>query len=489
MAYQRTYGGGGGQPWGDAYTVQTPEIDQARNMLWEASQRRQAMQFQQMNQMDTLMNREFMRVRGADAPDIYDSYNQYKALRKQMLFDPDMRDPKKFAEVQQQANQALADTYQKIDDSAQMKQQLAGYGTAFRTKPNLFSLDAGKMYTEAMGTPTSQLSKSKWGDLGDLNTYRFVDNVDFNKLDKTAQGTPGIRFTESNVSPTDPLSNINQGYKYGNNPQQYKESFYRQLAALPNGEHAAANAMEHFTPEMIQQINQAYYADNPQKWNRTTGQDKPMHVEPDNPNDAAEQYASLATKIHWLQSEASQEKPQTVPNRAAIKTNQQNFQDKELTKRLGWQQHMANVRQGQWEDRQNIRNDQSLKDERSKNDFVNQNFSDEYNAAKQGQADNINGQNVYQVETGPTVKTALAKQDATGHKVLPDNVYVTDDGKKYIGVFTDAKGNVVTTSEESTDNLKPAYRKYVFGTQKKATQPTAPPSNGLKEVPGLFPNK
>jgi hypothetical protein len=326
-------------PEGDAFLVQTPEINQTRNMLWQQQMLRQRMQMQQNNQQEEEMARNLSNVRGVDAPEIMQGYSDYKRLRQQALFDPSVRhDANKFNDINNQATQALGDVYSKIDDSKRLKQMNQDLLITQRTHPGTVAPDLGQRLTDFNNTP---LSKIKGSQFENPDYYMYKDTVNFDKLYTTAAGNDKLHtYAPMETTAKDKLTNTETTYQYGNNPKQVKESIMSQLAATPNGEQSAANLMENTPQSKIDWVNAQYAAENKDKWRRTTGQEQPMDVEPVG-GTKAEQAASYLAKLHWLNS-GPQGTSKDVPNKEAITSDKQSFSEQQQQERF---QHSDNSQQ------------------------------------------------------------------------------------------------------------------------------------------------
>lgn len=492
---------GQGQPFGDIFSTDTPQIQHVQDQMWQSQQQRMLWQQREDASMNQIMDREFAKVRSVDVPDVMNSYNQYKNLKKQQLFNPSVQNnPQAYNEIQQQASQALADTFSKIDQSTQVNQMARDLQLTRRTHPDIFSDDFGTKFKTMMSTAAPKLDQTQNGgeDLSNPDTYRYKGQIDFGKLDKTAYDTEEPRSQpETAPNPNDPLSNTVTTYKYGNNPLQYKSAITMALAKLPTGEREASAALSHFTPEQIDEVNRQYYADNPQKWMRTTGQSSPMNVEPSNPNSAADQYTSLITKLRWLNSNPSVANQRDVPNRAVVTATKSAEQEKLQSIRNKQQVLMEGYRQNDAVSRIELRRGFQLQDEAGKDQMVDDNFNDEINKAMAQVPQSIptaSGQPLtfYPVQTSPVVEKPFAATDDKGHKMVPDQMGVTPDGKNYVGVYV-KNGMVddVNTKSIPIENLKPIYRKDLLGQPRHAVptnaNPNPKPGKGVFGAGGLNP--
>src|SRR5882757_393820 len=109
MPYNQSPSGGA---YGDAFIVSTPHFDQARQQLMQEQMQRRMYQQKDATQVDNQLAKQFSRIRSVDTPEVFGAYNQYKNLKKQLLFDPKVKNnPQAYNDIQQQANEALATTF------------------------------------------------------------------------------------------------------------------------------------------------------------------------------------------------------------------------------------------------------------------------------------------------------------------------------------------------------------------------------------------
>jgi len=309
--------------FGDIFLVGTPSLDRTAALLYQEQRQRQAKAQQENAVADAQMQKEFANVRAKDVPDVVDSWNKYKGLKKQLLFDKTLQqDPKKYAQIQQQANEALADTHSTINGSKEYKDILKGLNQAHSTHPDNFTDNYGELISAAQDTPLKQLKSHKLGDLSNMDTYMYKGpDQDFSKIFTAAAGQP--KQVYSAEAPIDQMGLQTKitPYLFGNSPKQYAETV---LAGL--GTHKASKAASylwnHVTQQERDKINQDFAAIPKEKWQKAgipDAQDLPTNTG----NDAVD-FANFQAKKYFLANEPKEGIPQYKTNEAkkfAMETN------------------------------------------------------------------------------------------------------------------------------------------------------------------------
>lgn len=475
-------------PFGNAFIAATPEIDKAEDQIWQAQQMRRAWQMREAMTQGNQISREFSKIRGADVPLVTGLYQKSKALKQQLLFNPSIQnDPDKFAQVSAASDQALSDVYSAIDKSVAMKQQLQSMDMARRNPKTaaLFEDNYGEKRAFAEKTPLDKMDQTPYGDLTNVDNWKTKSQIDFSKLDKNAYGTEKESGYED-VPINGGLQTQRNYFQYGNNPALYRDVLIKQLAVNPRGEKESAAGLAMFSPEQVAEINRQYYAPNPQKWNQATGQPNPINVEPRNPDSEAEQYASLLAKQRFLMATPRPSgRSEIITDKNAVMNKQEGNQLQLQQNRFKQQELMEKYRQGDAVSRIQLRRNYQLQDESGKAQTVNDAFDTEFNSAKAGQQLTLPTQSGGQVSgypsnTSPIIANQFAAYDDKGHKMLPDKIVISPDGKTYTGVFTTTNKDGKTVVDESktkqisTEELKPILRKDLEGTPKHYGPPKPP---------------
>lgn len=304
-------------PYGDIFSAATPALDKLSNDLYAEQKQRQARQSQDNAALDNSMSKEFANVKAADVPLVIDSYGKYKEAKKKLLFDKDLqKDPKKYAQAQQEANELLANTYYTINGSREQKEKEKAWIAAHQAHPDSFDDNFGTLLSAAQKTPLSQLQSSQLGDLSNLDTYVYKgSNTDFQKIAKEAAGQPkAVYQAEAPVDATGLQTKITP-YLYPNSPAQYLQSYMGALAQHKAGRDAAL-AWDSIPQEQKQYVDEAFDDLTPEQWQRRTGSTTPQKLIPANPENKAERFAIIQAKLHALSNEPKEGAPVFRTNEA-----------------------------------------------------------------------------------------------------------------------------------------------------------------------------
>lgn len=297
-------------PYGDIFSAATPALDQLSNRLYADQKQREAKAAQVSQQLDANMQKEFANVRSKDTPDVINSYQKYKDLKKQLLFNKDIQhDPIKYNAVQQQANEALANTYGVINGSVQQKEKEKTLAAAHLAHPDEFADNFGDLLTAAQNTPVSKLQGHALGDLSNPETYAYKgSNTDFQKIGATAAGQPSIVYAPETPVDATGLQFKTTPYKYPNSPAKYYQSYMGALAEHKAGRDAGL-AFDALTQDQKDYVDKAYNALTPDDWLKRTGSPTPQPLVPVNPNNKAEQFAIFQSKLHTISNEPEEQAP------------------------------------------------------------------------------------------------------------------------------------------------------------------------------------
>lgn len=490
---------------GDAFIVNTPRFDQARQQLMQEQMQRRMYQQKEATQVDGQLAKQFSRIRSVDTPEVFDSYNQYKNLKKQMLFDPKVKNnPQAYSDIQQQANEALANTFQKADQSARYNQMGRDLFTSYRVHPDRYADDFGARMNAFQGTPMSQLQNHDMGDLSDPGTFMYKgSNTDFGSLDKTARGTSRVVYSDETPLDAQGLQTKVTPYSYGNSPSEYYQSLVGSLGKRGAGRDASAN-WEHIqatNPDVIQHVNEAYNNITPDQWKKMTGSEQPQMINPD-PANNADQFAAYQAKLYALNNLPQAGKVSTRNNQAPILNEKNGEREKLQQNSFRQQKIMQSIRNNQAIGRIDLHRLYAKQDAAGQNALVDAHFNDEFDEAKKQPPVSIptdSGKPLVGFKVNPI--DAVAKEfmgkDEKGHPIKPTEFIVSPDGKTMTGVFTKASADGKTavvddtkTVQKSVDTeLKPVYK--AFATPKSKVPGTIPAAAPKPQVPlgnGLYEN-
>jgi hypothetical protein len=271
-------------PYGDAFIVQTPEIDAVNKQLYAAQLQRQMYAQQQSKLLDGVVNREFAKVRGADIPSFNDAYQDFKSKDQNLLFNKKLQaDPNAYSQAQADRSAALAKVFQIANDSATRKAEETKMNNEYATLNghSLYVDDFGDKMKKRMGMTTEQLAND---ELGNPSTFydKGVTNFNFGALDKTARGAKQPTGYAPIVPTNDPLKSNQLIHSNDAPPAQYKEKMMSLLATGKGGKWATAY-LRSLDPNEITATHNAYLNANPNDWKVKYNKDAPDDVTPKNP--------------------------------------------------------------------------------------------------------------------------------------------------------------------------------------------------------------
>lgn len=303
-------------PYGDIVSISFPKTEQARNQLYREQLQRQLYQQQEDAQLQKQIASQTSRMRSADTPAMFEKYNKYRDLSKKLLFDKKLqRDPQAYNQVRQLKDQALADTFGHIEKSAELNQMGKDLLTSRRSHPDVYDDDFGDKIQTFQNTPMEQL-----GDLANPDSFRYKgSNTDFGKLHKNAAGISHQVYSKEEQLDANNLQTKVTPYSYGNSPAQYHQSMLGQFQQHAIGRDASA-AWDTVTmhPEVIDHVNEEFAKITPEQWQQMTGSEKPQIIEPTDPNNKADQYASFLAKTYAINNLPQEGKPVFRTNQANV---------------------------------------------------------------------------------------------------------------------------------------------------------------------------
>jgi hypothetical protein len=430
-------------PFGDIFLVNTPSLDRTSALLYQEQRQRQAKAQQANAAADAQMQKEFANVKSADIPDVIDSYNKYKGFKKQLYFDKSLQnDPKKYAQVQQQANEALADTYSTINGSKENKEYLKGLNAAHATHPDNFSDNYGDLISAAQSTPLKQLKSHKLGDLTNMNTFMYQGpDQDFSKIFTGAQGQlKPTGYSENTPIDKNGLQYNQSSYEFGNTPAQYAQSV---IAGL--GTHKASKAASYLWQHVDQnerdKTNKEYDAIPTDKWKKI-GLSAPQDLPTNTGNDAVD-FANFQAKKYMIANEP----------RAKVQVHTD--EAKKFQMETQRQQQMKSIEHANAKDLVDYKKKIDPNDTQLNDTWANSYRDKLFDEAKSTPLVAVSegtqsGNKIY----GHRVPLNKVLVDAlTIGKDIPDRVYITDDNKVLpIYLHYDDKGKPIQTSKGAAIN-------------------------------------
>jgi len=259
MAEQRIPG-----PYGDIFLVNTPSLDSVAKQLYVQQQQRQLRQQQENQALDNMLQKDFTNIRAVDTPDVVNSYNKYKQLKKNLLFNKDLqRDPMLYNQAQQAANQAFADMNKHINQSKEIKEMTKTMTTDRFKNPDAYADDYGQRVAMLNSTPVSELANAP--DLVNWDMYRYQgSNTNFNDIVNKVYGQPRKIVGKEEALDKQGIQFRSPVYEYGTPPAQVYEGLVNALDHKT--ERDAAYKWKQLTPDVVQKIETDYNAIPQSKW-------------------------------------------------------------------------------------------------------------------------------------------------------------------------------------------------------------------------------
>lgn len=259
MAEQRIQG-----PYGDIFLVNTPSLDRVAQQLYVQQQQRQARQQQENQALDNMLQKEFANIRSVDTPDVVNSYNRYKQLKKVMLFNKDLqKDPIMYNKAQQAANEAYADMNRQINQSKEIKDMTKTMTTDRFKNPDAYADDYGQRVTALNSTPISGIKNAP--DLINWDAYRYQgSNTNFNDIVAKIYDKKNKIVGKEEALDKQGIQFRSPVYEYGTAPAQVYEGLINSLDHKT--ERDAAYKWKQVTPEVIKSIEENYNAIPQSKW-------------------------------------------------------------------------------------------------------------------------------------------------------------------------------------------------------------------------------
>lgn len=250
--------------YGDSFLVQTPTLDNMAKQLYVAQQQRQLRQQQENQALDQMFQKEFANIRSVDTPDVVNSYNRYKQLKKNLLFNKDLqRDPMAYNQAQQAANEAFSDMNKQINQSKEIKDMTKTMTTDRFKNPDAYADDYGQRVMALNSTPISGLGATP--DLVNWDMYRYQgSNTNFNDIVSKVYGQPRKIIGQEEPLDKQGIQFRSPVYEYGTPPAQVYEGLVNALDHKT--ERDAAYKWKQLTPEVVQDIEKAYNAIPQSKW-------------------------------------------------------------------------------------------------------------------------------------------------------------------------------------------------------------------------------
>lgn len=400
-------------PFGDIVAVNTPYLDRVGQQLYAEQKIRTARQQQEDAALDANIQKEIGKVRSVDTPDVINSYNQYKTLKKQLLFNKDLqKDPLAYNQLQQEAKRAYQNIFSTANKSAELKEMQKTLTTDRIKNPNAYSDDFGLRMATLMNTPVSGVNNnSQFGDLANWDDYMYRGaNTNWSEHVAKGAGSPR-RIAGSSENLPGGLQTTTPIYEYGNTPAHVKDYLLGTMALRQAGRDAAYT-WDHLPEDEIKSTIDKYRSIPKSDWERM-GLQGPQDLLPKNPDNKAENLAS-----YYAMKYAVDNRPRLVENK--LQDNKKAIMD------LNWERDkvMEGIRYGH-------QKELKKQEQEAVNNWIVGYWDQRITDAKSGRPATMYDHNAplgmrltYKVKPDAVMMKGLARNGQE-----PDEVVVTDDNK------------------------------------------------------------
>jgi len=481
-------------PYGDIVAVTTPYLDRAAQQLYQEQKIRQVRQQQENAALDASIQKEIGKVRAVDTPEVIKSWQDYKGLKQQLLFNKDLqKDPLAYNQLQQAAQRAYQNVFSASNKSQELKELQKNLVSEAMRNPNGMADDYGKRIATLMNTPLSAVGNHpEYGDLTNFDDYRYKGmSTDFGKMIKEAVGTPR-KIAGKEVLVDDGLQFKTPMHEYGNTPGQVKDYLLGAMAMRQSGRDAAYQ-WDHLPEEEIASTIKKYQSLPKEYWEKI-GLQEPQELLPKNPDSKAENFASYQAMKYAIDNAPREVAP-------AFRQNLKAIEDLKFNR----QKQMQAIKQADAKDLIALRKKLNPNDAELNDSWVDNYWSKRIDEARQGQPTTFQDPNnpltikgAHEIQLDGVVAKSLSRNGQE-----PDRLFVTLDDKvlpifyKYqeehdksgkkigVSVAKDESGNPVIDEDFSKPiSLDQAYlalgykgqtKKQLSGTMKGATKTESHP--------------
>lgn len=304
-------------PYGNAFLVATPHIDQLTQQLYAEQKNRELLRQKQAAALDDEFSKNVAGIKDVDVPELTKLYGDWKTANIQSMKNPKGVSP----EQQLELLRKKAEMYKFINSSKQDLAESEMIGKEYYKSPDQFDDNTPTYLAVRRKTPTSQLGGYKDANgnpinLQDGNTYKYKGtNTDFSKIERDSAGTPRQVYQEESALDGGLQTKITP-YMYGNTPTQFYQNYLGSLALRKAGRDAEALASQ-IKPEMYESVQKEYNSIPADVWKKM-GVDKPQELMISPDDSKAEKLAKHQAQLYALNNQPKQGTPVFRDNKAAI---------------------------------------------------------------------------------------------------------------------------------------------------------------------------
>lgn len=433
--------------YGDVFLVQTPTLDRWSQQLYQEQRIREAKHQQENAALDAGISKDLGKVRSIDAPEIIKDYHDLKQIRKQLLFNKQLHnDPVVYNQLQQQGLQKYQDIVSKSNKSAEVKDMAKGLGSIGASDR---ADDYGQRINALMNTPLSQLQNHPvyGNELLDVDKYRYGGpNTNFADIVQKGIGQPKQVYSKEELMDGGLQTKITP-YMYGSTPSQVKD-YVLGATAMHQAGRDASWLWDHASESEKNETIKAYQALPKDYWQKI-GLPGPQDLMPKNPDNKAENYASLLAMKYAIANAPKEGTPVYRENKAATMSAQE-----------AKEKRMLALRHDYSEDEIRLRDNLKNKNESEQGDMMDELYDNVIKDARNNRMkyEPASGKpfNQYQIKATPAMKKSFGIPDGKGHMMYPDDFRLSEDGTKVTPIYLehsyDEKGNRTEEVVKGKDN-------------------------------------
>lgn len=233
-------------PFGDAFIVDTPNIDRVSQQLYMEQKQREAQQERNNAAMDDAFSKNLYKIRDADAPELVKKYDKWKNLK----INAAKKRGRLSIEEQGEILKAQSDMDSHIASSAADKEWEEGTGKDIKTNYNRYKTDATGYLVQRRGLPLSKIDRNK-----DNEIYYKGSLTNFDPLLKNAEGSQVD--AEAEIEKLDDYYNRVKSVKRYNTPSSRYNNIIGGIVGS-QGHEDFVKTFGTFTPEQYDAVKKQY---------------------------------------------------------------------------------------------------------------------------------------------------------------------------------------------------------------------------------------
>lgn len=255
-------------PYGDAFLVNTPHIDQLGNRIYQQEQQRRVYQQQQDKMLDDEFSKNLTGIRDSDIGDLTKAYGEFKQARMQTLNKPNISPEQQMDVLRKKAN-----VYDIINQSKTQREWETAQGKQImQDKKGMYADDAHQQLINRMKTPVTKINPENDSKL--LYPYSMPDLAKELKIARGDEKEVPILLGQN---PKDKFKDDKEIYKVGNNPNQFYNSLLQGVVAGNKGRNFTGIVNQKYNDAELEDLRTKYYAKvNDPKFIQVYGKPEPF---------------------------------------------------------------------------------------------------------------------------------------------------------------------------------------------------------------------